>query len=161
MASQIAQAGVDRERIQFEIMNSFSEQRMRLMGEMLLNRMKMFKDLKAASMVLDKAVKDSFDYRDGDSEGFVNLPLKIKDVEISALSSQVNTNNDYSLSSKPYNDLLNFGSIRKQFIGTWISRNPVNDSEPAPLPIKKVLPWSAFTVDFLIINSRPFRGGGR
>ena len=37
-------------------------------------------------------------------------------VEISALSSQVNTNNDYSLSSKPYNDLLNFGSIRKQFI---------------------------------------------
>ena len=37
-------------------------------------------------------------------------------VEISALSSQVNTNNDNSLSSKPYNDLLNFGSIRKQFI---------------------------------------------
>ena len=37
-------------------------------------------------------------------------------VEISALSSQVNTNNDNSSSSKPYNDLLNFGSIRKQFI---------------------------------------------
>ena len=37
-------------------------------------------------------------------------------VEISAFSSQVNTNNDNSSSSKPYNDLLNFGSIRKQFI---------------------------------------------
>ena len=100
MASQIAQAGVDRERIQFEIMNSFSEQRMRLMGEMLLNRMKMFKDLKAASMVLDKAVKDSFDYRDGDSEGFVNLPLKIKDVEISALFTQSDGYIKVSLRSK-------------------------------------------------------------
>ena len=70
------------------------------MGEMLLNRMKMFKDLKAASMVLDKAVKDSFDYRDGDSEGFVNLPLKIKDVEISALFTQSDGYIKVSLRSK-------------------------------------------------------------
>ena len=37
-------------------------------------------------------------------------------VEISPLSSQVNTYNNYSLSSKPYNDLITYGSIRKQFI---------------------------------------------
>ena len=88
MASQIAEAGVDRDKIQMEIMNSFSQQRMRLMGEMLLNRMRMFNDLKAATMVLDASTKERFDYRDGDSEGFVNLPLKIKEVEISALFTQ-------------------------------------------------------------------------
>ena len=88
MASQIAEAGVDRDKIQMEIMNSFSQQRMRLMGEMLLNRMWMFNDLKAATMVLDASTKERFDYRDGDSEGFVNLPLKIKEVEISALFTQ-------------------------------------------------------------------------
>ena len=37
-------------------------------------------------------------------------------VEFSPLSSQVKTNNNYSLSSKPYNDLISFGSMRKQFI---------------------------------------------
>ena len=88
MASQIAEAGVDRDKIQMEIMNSFSQQRMRLMGETLLNRMRMFNDLKAATMVLDASTKERFDYREGDSEGFVNLPLKIKEVEISALFTQ-------------------------------------------------------------------------
>jgi len=88
MASQIAEAGIDRDRIQMEIMNSFSEQRMRLMGEVLLNRMHIIPQMKAACVVLDQETKDRFDYRDGDSEGFVNMPLRIKDVEISALFTQ-------------------------------------------------------------------------
>lgn len=100
MASQIAEAGVDREKIQMEIMNSFSEERMRLMGEMLLNRMKMYPDLKAAVIVLDKETKNRFGYRDGDSEGFVNLPLKIKKVEISALFTEVDGFIKVSLRSK-------------------------------------------------------------
>ena len=100
MASQIAEAGVDREKIQMEIMNSFSEDRMRLMGEMLLNRMKMYPDLKAAVMILDKKAKEQFNYRDGDSEGFVNLPLKIKEVEISALFTETDGFIKVSLRSK-------------------------------------------------------------
>ena len=100
MASQIADAGVDRERIQMEIMNSFSEHRMRLMGDVLLNKMHIFSALKASSIVLDKQTKDSFHSRDGDSEGFVNLPLKIKDVEISALFTQSDGFIKVSLRSK-------------------------------------------------------------
>lgn len=100
MASQIADSAVDREMIQAEIMNSFSEQRMRLMGEVLLNKMHIFSDLKAASIVLDQKTKEDFSYRDGDSEGFVNLPLKIKDVEISALFTQSDGFIKVSLRSK-------------------------------------------------------------
>ena len=100
MASQIAEAGVDRERIQMEIMNSFSEDRMRLMGQMLLCNMKMYPELKAAVLILDKKTKDRFNYRDGDSEGFVNLPLKIKEVEISALFTEVDGFIKVSLRSK-------------------------------------------------------------
>ncbi|MBP5391227.1 MAG: DHH family phosphoesterase [Bacteroidales bacterium] len=100
MASQIAEAGIDREKIQMEIMNSFSEERMRLMGLMLKDKMTIFPDLKAAVLVLDQETKDRYNYRDGDSEGFVNLPLKIKNVEISALFTQGNGYIKVSLRSK-------------------------------------------------------------
>lgn len=100
MASQIAEAGIDREKIQMEIMNSFSEDRMRLMGLMLKEKMTVYPDLKAAVMILDQATKDLYNYRDGDSEGFVNLPLKIKNVEISALLTQSNGYIKVSLRSK-------------------------------------------------------------
>ncbi len=100
MASQIAEAGIDREKIQMEIMNSFSEERMRLMGLMLMEKMKLYPDLKAAVLVLDQETKDKYNYRDGDSEGFVNLPLKIKNVEISALFTQGNGYIKVSLRSK-------------------------------------------------------------
>lgn len=100
MASQIAEAGVDREKIQMEIMNSFSEDRMRLMGLMLKEKMTVYPDLKAAVMILDQATKDLYNYCDGDSEGFVNLPLKIKNVEISALLTQSNGYIKVSLRSK-------------------------------------------------------------
>ena len=100
MASQIAEAGIDREKVQYEIMNSFSEDRMRLMGLMLKERMKVYPDLKAAVLVLDQPTKDSYHYRDGDSEGFVNLPLQIKNVEISALFTQGNGYIKVSLRSK-------------------------------------------------------------
>ena len=100
MASQIAEAGIDREKIQMEIMNSFSEERMRLMGLMLKDKMTVYPDLKAAVLVLDQETKDKYNYRDGDSEGFVNLPLKIKDVEISALFTQGNGYIKVSLRSK-------------------------------------------------------------
>ena len=100
MASQIAEAGIDREKVQYEIMNSFSEERMRLMGLMLKEKMRVYPDLKAAVLVLDQPTKDSYNYRDGDSEGFVNLPLQIKNVEISALFTQGNGYIKVSLRSK-------------------------------------------------------------
>ncbi|MBR6465856.1 MAG: DHH family phosphoesterase [Bacteroidales bacterium] len=100
MASQIAEAGIDREKIQMEIMNSFSEERMRLMGLMLKENMKVFPDLKAAVLVLDQKTKDNYNYQEGDSEGFVNLPLQIKNVEISALFTQGDGYIKVSLRSK-------------------------------------------------------------
>ena len=100
MAAQISEAGIDIDKIQMEIMNSYSEDRMRLMGLMLQEKMKLFPDLKAAVMVLDQQTKDKYNYREGDSEGFVNLPLKIKEVEISALFTQGNGFIKVSLRSK-------------------------------------------------------------
>ena len=100
MASKIADAGIDRERIQMEVMNCFSKERMRLMGYMLYENGVMFPHLVAVCMVLDDPAKGRVCYRDGDSEGFVNLALKIKDVEISALFTQGDEFIKVSLRSK-------------------------------------------------------------
>lgn len=88
MASELIAAGVEKEEIQFKVLNCYTENRMRLMGEMLLNQMTVYPQYKAAVMILDKKTKDKFDYKDGDTEGFVNLPLTIEGIEISALFTE-------------------------------------------------------------------------
>lgn len=88
MAAELMDAGVDKEVIQYRVLSCFSEDRMRLMGFMLLNKMKIFPKYKAACMILDKKTKDKFNFKDGDAEGFVNLPLNIAGVEISALFTE-------------------------------------------------------------------------
>ena len=61
---------------------------MRLMGEMLRNQMVVLEDLNAAYMVLSKKIQEEYNYLQGDSEGFVNLPLLIEGVEVSALFTE-------------------------------------------------------------------------
>ena len=100
MASQIEERKVDREKIQMNVLNSFSESRMRLMGKMLLEKMRIFPHLKAAVMVMDKKTQEEFNYKEGDSEGFVNLALKIADVEVSGFFTETENYIKVSLRSK-------------------------------------------------------------
>lgn len=88
MACELLELGVDKEKIQFIVFGGFKEQRMRLMGYMLYENMKIFPEYKAGFMLITKEIKEKFDFSDGDSEGFVNLPLNIKGVEMAGLFTQ-------------------------------------------------------------------------
>ena len=88
MASALIAAGVDKTRLYQQIFNVFSEDRMRLMGYLLKEKMTLVPEYGAAYMVLSEAEKQAYHYRPGDSEGFVNLPLSIADVRISALFTE-------------------------------------------------------------------------
>ena len=66
MAGELMQAGVDKERVQSMIYGGFHEGRMRLMGYMLHENMKIFPNLKAAIMILNKRTKDRYKFQDGD-----------------------------------------------------------------------------------------------
>ena len=88
MASALIAAGVDKARLYQQIFNVFSESRMRLMGYLLKDKMTLVPEYGAAFMVLSEAEKQSYDYRPGDSEGFVNLSLSIASVRISALFTE-------------------------------------------------------------------------
>ncbi len=88
MASDLLSTGVDKEYLQHLVFGGFSEKRMRLMGHLLLNKMVVIEKFNAGYITLSKEEQLEFDFCEGDAEGFVNMPLNIKGVEISALFTE-------------------------------------------------------------------------
>ena len=88
MAGKLMEAGVDKEWVQKMVFGGYSQERMRLMGYMLSQNMKIIPQYDAAIMVLTKEIKEKFNFADGDSEGFVNLALNIKSVKVSAFFTE-------------------------------------------------------------------------
>lgn len=88
MASLLLKRGVSLDDLGNRVFGSYSEKRMRLMGEMLRNQMVVIEDLNAAYMVLSKKIQEEYNYLQGDSEGFVNLLLLIDGVGVSALFTE-------------------------------------------------------------------------
>lgn len=84
VAGEIAAFSFDRSEIIHHIYDSYSEGRMRLMGYVLSQKMVVFHEYHAAYIALTKAEAEQFDYRVGDTEGFVNLPLCIEDIKLTA-----------------------------------------------------------------------------
>ena len=84
MASELIAIGVDRDRILFNLFNRFGENRLRLLGTMLKDLLTITED-GVAYMVLDKEIQERYQINEGDTEGFVNMPLSIDKVRMSFL----------------------------------------------------------------------------
>lgn len=82
MASRLLGAGADRDSILSSLYNSYRENRLRLMGCMIGEKMKITPD-GVAYMILDRKTQERFDFRQGETEGFVNMPLAIQSVRMS------------------------------------------------------------------------------
>lgn len=80
MASRLLALGVDRDALVAEIYQSYDERRLRAMG-LLLQEMTIMPE-GVAYMILDGKRRDAFGLEDGDTEGFVNLPLAIGRVRL-------------------------------------------------------------------------------
>lgn len=91
MGAELLRCGVHKDMLQERVFKSFSAGRMRLMGHLLFNKLQIVEKYNAAYMILTQAEKDEYNFVTGDSEGFVNLPLSIADVRISALFTQTTT----------------------------------------------------------------------
>ncbi len=77
--------GIDREKVMNVVYNNYSADRMRLMGLALNKRMEILPEFKTAYMYLTRQDLSDFNHVKGDTEGFVNLPLSIKDIVFSVL----------------------------------------------------------------------------
>lgn len=107
MAASLLERGVDKNALQFRVLNNHTEPRMRLMGHLLKDKMTLLPQFGAAYMVLTAEEKEMYSFRPGDAEGFVNLPLTIAGVNISAFFTECREEGyvRVSLRSRPGTDV--------------------------------------------------------
>ena len=70
------------------VYDTFSENRLRLLGYSLSKKMEVLKDYAVAIIALSKSELEKFDYKVGDTEGVVNFPLSIEKVKMSVLVTE-------------------------------------------------------------------------
>ena len=77
---QLVALGVDKDTIYNAVFNAYSADRMRLMGYCLYQKMRIFPEHHVALICLSRKELYRFNFKSGDAEGIVNLPLQINDV---------------------------------------------------------------------------------
>ena len=77
---ELIKKGIDKDEIYRKVYNTYSEGRLRLMGYVLYDKMQVFPQFNSALVWLTKEEQSKFQYVKGDTEGFVNIPLSIKNI---------------------------------------------------------------------------------
>lgn len=78
--SELIKKGIDKDLIYRKVNQVYSEERLRMMGYVLYEKMKVYSDYHTALITLSQGELERFRYVTGDTEGFVNLPLSIEGV---------------------------------------------------------------------------------
>ena len=80
MIADLMRAGINKDAIYNDVFNQYSEDRVRLMGYCLYRKMRLFPKHHLALIALSEEELERFNFRPGDTEGIVNIPLQISDV---------------------------------------------------------------------------------
>lgn len=78
---ELLKKGIDKDAIYRKVYQVYSESRLRLMGYTMNEKMSVYPDEKAALITLSVDELKRFHYVQGDTEGFVNMPLSIEGIE--------------------------------------------------------------------------------
>ena len=85
VVSELMKFGIDTQKIQSGVYHNFSADRMKLLGYCLSQKMEVFPELRTALISITKKELEDFNFKTGDTEGFVNYPLSINDIVFSAI----------------------------------------------------------------------------
>jgi phosphoesterase RecJ-like protein len=88
VVAQLTRMGVDQLDVHSKVYDNYSADRMKLMGFCLSNRMTVFPEYHASCMYITLEDQKAFNFKTGDNEGFVNMPLSIKGVVFSVLFTE-------------------------------------------------------------------------
>jgi len=83
--SELLNYGINTDKIQSAVFHNFSGDRMQLLGYCLYEKMKVFPEYRSAVISISKSELEKFNFKPGDTEGFVNYPLSINNIVFSAL----------------------------------------------------------------------------
>jgi len=135
--ANLIKTGIDARHLHGLIYNTFSENRLRLLGYSINERMLVWKNLKTALIYLTKEDLQKFKYQVGDTEGVVNFALSMDKVNVAILVTEKDNKIRLSFRSKgefSVNDLA-----RKHFNGGG-HRNAAGGNMNLPIEdvIKKI-----------------------
>lgn len=85
VVSELVKFGIDTGKIQSGVYHNFSANRMKLLGYCLNEKMIVYPEYRAAVITITKKELKNFDFKSGDTEGFVNYPLSIHNIVFSVL----------------------------------------------------------------------------
>ncbi len=108
--SELLKKEIDKDEIYRKVFNTFSADRIRLQGYCIYEKMKIYPKYRTALITLNQQEKQKFNYKNGDAEGFVNIPLSIKDVVFSVFMREDSDKIKISLRSQgtfPSNQFAN------------------------------------------------------
>lgn len=110
ITSKLIEKGIDIVRVHQLVYDTYSENRMRLLGFCLSERLKVFHEFSTAYIWLTKEDLEQFSYEPGDTEGIVNYALSIENITFAALFTERSDRIRISLRSKgdfSVNDVAN------------------------------------------------------
>jgi len=86
--AHLVEKGINIHEINNNVYNSYSEGRMRLLGYVLSSKMRIIESCRTAYFALSEGELRRYNFQIGDTEGFVNFPLIIKGLHMSAMFVQ-------------------------------------------------------------------------
>jgi len=100
IVASLISTGIDGEKIHQLIYDTNSVNRIRLLGFTLSERLKVIEEYRTAYIFLSHDDMKRFNYREGDTEGFVNYPLSIKGIRFTAFFRELENKVRISFRSK-------------------------------------------------------------
>jgi len=88
IVAELFRQGIDGEKIHRLVYDTFSENRMRLLGYCLSTKLKVLPDYHTAYIALSREELHNFNYQTGDTEGIVNFALSIKGIRLAVLFTE-------------------------------------------------------------------------
>ncbi|NLI24826.1 MAG: bifunctional oligoribonuclease/PAP phosphatase NrnA [Bacteroidales bacterium] len=88
ITAQLLQYPFNKDTVYRNVYDFYSEQRMRLMGYCLHQKMKVIPGCRTAYIALTRKELEDFHHEPGDTEGFVNLPFSIRGTLVTALFTE-------------------------------------------------------------------------
>ncbi len=115
IVADLVQKGIDAERLHRYVYDTFTEDRLRLLGHSISNRMIVLETFKTAIISLSINDLNEFNYQIGDTEGLVNYPLSMEKINFSILITEKKDQIRLSFRSKGAFSVNDFA--RKHFDG--------------------------------------------
>ncbi len=98
--AKLIQNGLDAVYVHQQVYDTFSEDRLRLLGFAISNRMQVIDEFSTAIITLNKDDLNRFNFQIGDTEGVVNYPLSMNNAKMSVLITEKKDQIRFSFRSK-------------------------------------------------------------